>query len=379
MSSYRATARATVRPDNAPPPRSAGGGFGGDGGGKGPGRGGRGYGRSGARPRWGRIIGVLAVVVVVLAGAALLGAWAYAKSFDDDLKRTDAFAGLTDGRPRKTVDGALNILVLGTDSRDPEAKVDDNGQWRTDTIMLVHVPANHEKAYLISLPRDLYVEVPKSPDGKHGGRKAKLNAAFAWGGVPLMVQTVETYSGVRIDHVALVDFWGFAAVTDALGGVDLYIEKTITSVHNGRVFKQGMMHLGGHEALDYIRQRKQFPDGDFARMRHQQQFLMALMKKATDTGTLTSPSKLDAFLKAVTKAVTVDHDFSVVDMALQFRSLRSDDLTFLTTPVKGTDTINGESVVVSDKEKALTLFQAINSDTMTEWAAKNKPTPKPSN
>lgn len=321
---------------------------------------------------------MIAIVLVVLAGAAVAGAWAYAKSYDDDLKRTDAFAGLTAGRPAKTVDGALNIMVLGTDSRDPEAKAEAKGQWRTDTIMLVHVPANHEKAYLISLPRDLYVSVPESPDGKHGGRKAKLNAAYAWGGVPLMVQTVEKFTDVHIDHVALVDFWGFAAVTDALGGVDMYIEKTITSIHNGRVFKKGMMHLGGHEALDYIRQRKQFADGDFARMRHQQQFLMALMKKATDTGTLTNPKKLDAFLKAVSKAVTVDKDFSVVDMALQFRSLRSDDLTFLTSPVKGTDTIGGESVVVSDKDKALALYRAINADKAGEWVTQNQPTPKPS-
>ena len=92
------------------------------------------------------------------------------------------------------------------------------------------------------------------------------------------------------------------------------------------------MHMNGAQALDWIRQRKQFPDGDFARMRHQQEFLKALMDKAASTGTLTNPAKLNTFLKAVTEAVTVDKDFSLTDMALQFRNLRGENLTFLVSP-----------------------------------------------
>jgi anionic cell wall polymer biosynthesis LytR-Cps2A-Psr (LCP) family protein len=121
-----------------------------------------------------------------------------------------------------------------------------------------------------------------------------------------------------------------------------------------------------------MRQRKQFARGDFARMQHQQEFLKALMDKAASTGTLTNPAKLNAFLKAVTAAVTVDHDFSLTDMAVQFRSLRSNNLTFLTSPNLGSQTIAGQSVVVSDREKALTLYQAMASDKMTAWMAANK-------
>jgi anionic cell wall polymer biosynthesis LytR-Cps2A-Psr (LCP) family protein len=102
-------------------------------------------------------------------------------------------------------------------------------------------------------------------------------------------------------------------------------------------------------------------------MQHQQEFLKALMDKAASTGTLSNPAKLNSFLKAVTAAVTVDNDFSLTDMALQFRNLRSDNLTFLTSPNKGSQTIAGQSVVISDREKALALYKAMAADKMGEW------------
>ncbi|MDI5939961.1 LCP family protein, partial [Micromonospora sp. DH15] len=184
----------------------------------------------------------------------------------------------------------------------------------------------------------------------------------------------ECFTDVRIDNVMAIDFAGFKQVTDALGGVDLKVERSITSIHKPfRKFTKGTMHMNGAEALDWIRQRKQFPDGDFARMRHQQEFLKALMDKAASTGTLTNPKKLNAFLQSVTDAVTVDQGFSLVDMALQFRSLRGENLIFVTSPNSGSDTINGESVVVSDREKALAMYQAMTADKMAEWVKANPP------
>lgn len=129
--------------------------------------------------------------------------------------------------------------------------------------------------------------------------------------------------------------------------------------------------MNGEEALDWVRQRKQFPEGDFARMRHQQEFMKALLDKGVSSGTVTNPAKLHAFLNAAKKAITVDQEFSLVDMAIQFRGLRSQDLTFLTTPHRGTDTINGESVVLSNKEKASGMFQAMAGDSMADWVAAN--------
>ncbi|WP_338090155.1 LCP family protein [Planosporangium mesophilum] len=334
--------------------------------------------RRGPRPRWGRIALVGLVALLMVAGLGLGGAFLYYRSLDSGLQRTDAFSKISGARPPAAPAGAENILMLGSDSRDPENKAKP-GQWRTDTMILVHVSADHQKAYLISIPRDLYVHIPESPTNpEFGNTNAKINAAFAWGGVPLAVQALEGYTEVRIDHVVLVDFGGFQQVTDALGGVDLNIEQSITSIHKPfRHFDKGVQHLNGAEALDYVRQRYQFPDGDFGRMRHQQQFMKALLDKATSTGTMSNPFKLKAFLDSVTKAMTVDNDFSLAGTAWSFRSLTSKDLTFMVSPNRGSGTVNGESVVLSDKNKALSLYDAVAKDTVSDWVAQNGTSAKP--
>src|SRR5262249_42359355 len=149
--------------------------------------------------------------------------------------------------------------------RDPSQPVDASGNWRTDTIELLHIPASHDNAYLIAIPRDTWVHIPQSKTSQYGNTMAKINAAAAWGGVPLTVQTVEKFTGVRIDHLALIDFAGFGRVVDALGGVALSIAQTITSIFPPhRTFTKGTMHLSGASALDYVRQRYQFADGDFS-------------------------------------------------------------------------------------------------------------------
>jgi LCP family protein required for cell wall assembly len=310
----------------------------------------------------------LSVLLLVLVGAG--GLWLYTRSLNNNLGRIDAFSAISSAdRPAEGASGTLNVLILGSDSRDPDA-VETGGTYRVDTVMLMHVPSGQDQAYLISIPRDLWVFVPPSPDGSAGGHDAKINAAIAFGGVPLMVQTVESYTGVRIDHVMLLDFAGFVEVTDALGGVDLHIDQTIESIHGDhRVFEAGDQHLSGAEALDYIRQRKQFADGDFSRIRNQQQFLKALMDQAVSTGTLTNPGRLNAFLQTVTSTLTVDEEFSLAGVGWQLRNLRSSNLTFLTSPHAGTGSAGGQSVVFSDDEAAAALFEAIRQDRMAQWAA----------
>ena len=373
-----ARARATETrwyPSHDEAPRS--GGPAGPGGPGGPGgTGGGGFGGPGRRPRprWGRIGLVAGIAVLVLALLGGIGAWFYARNLDDDLARTDPFSEITGGRPAKQVDGAFNILLVGSDSRDPDAPVDGAGKWRADTVIVMHIPADHKRAYLVSVPRDLYVPIPENAGAScDTGSRNKINAAFAFGGLPLAVKTVECFTDVRIDHVMAIDFAGFKDVTDALGGVDLKVERTVTSIHKPyRTFTKGVNHMNGTEALDWVRQRKQFPDGDFARMRHQQEFLKALMDKAASTGTLSNPKKLNDFLKAVTAAVTVDQGFSLTDMAVQFRSLRGENLTFVTSPNLGGQTVDGQSVVVSDREKALAMYQAMVGDKMSDWVAANQ-------
>lgn len=330
------------------------------------------------RPRWGRILLVLLGVLALVAGLGVVSSYLWVRGVDQGIKRSDPFSEM-EGRPPKLAAGALNILLLGTDSRDPDAPTTGPSKWRTDTIVLMHIPSSHDKAYLVSLPRDLWVYVPPTPDGQHGDTMAKLNAAYAWGGDRLMVATVEQYTGVRIDHVVLIDFAGFVKVTDAVGGVDMYVDETIKSIHKPyRTFEKGMRHFNGEEALDYIRQRYQFADGDFTRIRNQQKYLKALLDKAVSLGTVANPGSLKAFVTSVADAMTVNQEFSLIDMAWQFRSLRSDDLVFMTSPVAGLDTIDGQSVVVSDKEKASALFDAMARDQLAAWLAANpSPSPQP--
>jgi len=325
------------------------------------------------KPRWGRIAllaGLAALVIAIITGISLYG---YANGLDKDLKRTDAFSALTGDRPAKAVEGAMNFLLVGSDSRDPDAKEDQANAWRADTLILMHVPADHKSAQLISIPRDLWVVVPKSNTAACGdGSRAKINAAFAFGGLPRAVHTVECLTDVHVDHVMAIDFGGFKEVTDALGGVDLAVDKTITSIHPPhRVFTKGMMHMNGAQALDWVRQRYQFPRGDFDRVRHQQEFLKALMDKAAGSGTITNPGKLNDFLKAVTAAVTVDQDFSLTDAAVNFRDIRGNNLTFITSPNQGSKTISGQSVVVSDREKAIALYKAVAQDKVGAWMSAN--------
>jgi len=324
--------------------------------------------RTGPKPRWGRIALVGAMALALIAAIGVVAALVWVHGVDSSLKRNDPFSQIAGGRPQKLADGSLNVLMLGSDSRDPGAPVDRAGDQRTDTIMILHIPASHDKAYVVTLPRDLWVHIPESADGQHGNTMAKINAAYAWGGEPLMVQTVEEYTGVRMDHVVLIDFSGFVKVTDALGGVEMNVEQTITSIHPpNRVFTQGMHTFNGTEALDYVRQRYQFSDGDFARQRHQQEFLKALLDKAASAGTLSNPIRFKDFVSSAAAAITVDKDFSLMDLGWQFRNLRSSNLSFLISPNLGAGTEGNESVVLSDRAKAGGLYDAMAKDTLSSY------------
>ncbi len=211
---------------------------------------------------------ITGLVLVVLAGGGALAGVLYVRSVEKSIDKVDAFTEVpAQQRPEKVVAEAMNILLLGSDSRDP----DNTEGSRSDTIIVLHLPADRSSAQLISIPRDTWVHVPASKDGRHGNRDAKINASFAWGGLPLMVQSVEEFTKVRIDHVVLIDFAGFQQIVDALGGIDVDVDQSFTSHHPPyRKFTKGAMHMDGTVALDFARQRKQLVDGDFGRIRHQQ-------------------------------------------------------------------------------------------------------------
>ena len=310
-----------------------------------------------------------AVVLVLVAGVALAGTL-YLRSVDHSIKRIDAFDDVpATSRPSPVVQAldAENILMLGSDSRDP---ANTTGS-RSDTIILAHLPNDRSSAQLVSIPRDTWLHIPKAKNSPYGDTNAKINAAYAWGGVPLVVQTVEGFTGVRIDHVVVVDFAGFEEIIDALGGVDIYVDHAFTSTHslnkNGRrTFAAGLQHMDGAAALDYSRERYSFADGDFARIRHQQQMITAVLDKAATAGVLSNPLRLNSLLKATANAVQVDQTLSLFDLALQLRNVRSGNLKFFTSPSKGTGVVGDQSVVFADDAKAKILYDAIRRDAVNE-------------
>ncbi|MGK5674972.1 LCP family protein [Micromonospora sp. URMC 106] len=322
------------------------------------------------RRRWRRIVLVSLLVVALLGVGGVVAGGLYLRSVESDIERVDAFTDVPEeSRPQAAAAGAMNILILGSDTRDPES----TSGSRTDTIILAHLPKDRSSAQLISIPRDTWVAVPRSKDGNHGGRDAKVNAAYAWGGVPLMVQTVEKFTGVRVDHVAMVDFAGFKEIIDALGGIEIDSEKRFTSIHPPfRTFAQGPQKMDGEAALDYARQRKQFADGDFARIRHQQQVIKAILDKVSSGGILTNPGKLNSFLQATSNSVAVDKNLSLLDMATQMRGLRSGNLFFLTSPTKGTGRVGTESVVFADTDRAKSFYDSVRRDAVKEIISRGK-------
>ncbi|WP_091621774.1 LCP family protein [Micromonospora peucetia] len=316
------------------------------------------------RRRWRRIVLVSLLVVALIGVGGVVAGGLYLRSVESDIERVDAFTDVPEeSRPQAVTKGAMNILILGSDTRDPES----TSGSRTDTIILAHLPKDRSSAQFISIPRDTWVPVPRSRDGNHGGRDAKVNAAYAWGGVPLMVQTVEKFTGVRVDHVAMVDFAGFKEIIDALGGVQITSEKNFTSIHPPfRTFTQGPQRMDGEAALDYARQRKQFADGDFARIRHQQQVIRAILDKVSSGGILTSPGKLNSFLQATSDSVSVDKSLSLLDMGTELRGLRSGNLSFLTSPTKGTGRVGTESVVFADAGRVKSFYDSVRRDAVDE-------------
>ncbi len=187
-----------------------------------------------------------------------------------DLPGDDPSPGQT-ARPTKEPleTGTLNYVLLGSDSRDP----DNEGNGRSDSIMVVHLNAKRNKAYIISFPRDMYVDIP-------GYGKNKINAAFSFGGAPLTVRTLEDLTGVRMDHVVLVDFEGFIQLTDDLGGVTVANKTAFTS--HGFDYPKGKITIKGERALWFVRERHALPGGDLDRAENQRNVIKAIVAEGAE-------------------------------------------------------------------------------------------------
>ena len=318
------------------------------------------------RRRWLRIL--LVAVAVVVVGAVVAGA-AYVYTLDrsvtSKIKREDVRPGEGSGasaRPSadRAATGALNFVLLGSDSRDP----DDSGAGRSDSIMVVHLNKAHDQAFITSFPRDMWVDIP-------GHGKGKINAAFAYGGTQLMVQTLEKLLGTRMDHVVMVDFEGFIKLTESLGGVTVK-NKTAFSSH-GFDYPKGEITIAGEEALWFVRERKSLPGGDLDRAENQRNVIKAIVAKGLSPEVVATPAAFTSCVGGVAAHVTVDSSLTdqiIRDLALSLR-LTAKDITLLQAPLSGFGTSpDGQSIDLVDEAQLAALGKAMKSDTMAAYVAK---------
>ncbi|MEV0004438.1 LCP family protein [Micromonospora sp. NPDC050980] len=272
-------------------------------------------------------------------------------------------------KKRTKLDQPLNYLLIGSDHR-PGANAEDQ---RSDTILIVHVPAGMRQAYLISVPRDLLVAIPAAP-GFPGGQD-KVNAAYehgggGTGGARLLSATLTRLTGVRFDGAALIDFSGFTQVIDQLGGIRMCVDTPVRSIHTKTRFEPGCQQMDGARTLDYVRQRYDLPNGDYDRQRHQQQMLRAVLDRAGETNLRGDPVKLDRVLRAVGGALTVDTNGVPLDeLVFALRTLPADALRGVRVP-SYPQTIDQVSYVVLDTGGG-DLFTAVRDARVPAWADAN--------
>ena len=310
-----------------------------------------------------KIVIAASVLLVAVIGAGLWYAATIDRSLTENINRgvelpTDPSSVRPPKEPHET--GTLNYVLLGSDSRDPG----NEGNGRSDTIMLVHLNAKRTKAYIVSFPRDMYVNIP-------GYGRNKINAAFAFGGTPLAVRTLESLTGVRMDHVALIDFEGFIRLTQDLHGVTV-MNKTAFSSH-GFDFPTGKITISGEEALWFVRERHQLPGGDLDRAENQRNVIKAIVQKGLSAKVISDPATFTTFLGNVAKYLTVDNDLSDDEITRTAHSLRltGKDVDLLQAPISGYGTSrDGQSIDIVDTAKMAELSTALKKDKLSEYVKK---------
>jgi LCP family protein required for cell wall assembly len=307
------------------------------------------------------MIGFAVVVAVLLAGGYVVYNYIH---FTSGITRIDAITGAN--APTTDIDGtAQNILLVGDDHRPANATAqqlaelgtqEDGGSTSTDTMMVLHVPADGSKSTLISFPRDSWVSVP-------GFGMNKLNAAFALGsengagdagGAQLLTRVIENLSGLTIDHFVRMSMLGFYNIAEALGPIQVCLNEAVDDPFSTLNLPAGVSTLNAQQALAFVRQRHGLPRGDLDREVRQQYFLSVEAKQFLSVATLANPVKLQRVLDAVSSSIQTDQGLNLITLAIQMHGLSASNITSTTIPILGTPTITvgGSAVSIVEVDTA---------------------------
>jgi LCP family protein required for cell wall assembly len=309
-------------------------------------------------------IAFVSTLVLVLTGYA----WTTLDSLTSGLATDDV---IKDGGDEKPADGAVDVLLVGLDSRTdahgnplPQQLLSrlnagpDDGELNTDSLILVHIPNDTSKpAALLSIPRDSYVGIP----GGYG--KHKINSAYARAmndtasqlrqqgvtdnkkitqesqsaGRKELISTIQQLTGATIDHYAEINLFGFSEITQAIGGVRVCLKAPAKDSYSGANFPAGQQSISGVDALKFVRQRHGLPNGDLDRIKRQQVFMAGLAKQVLSAGTLTNPGKLADLINAIKNAVVLDQGWDLIGFAGQLKGMTGGGLHFQTIPTRRPD------------------------------------------
>ena len=274
----------------------------------------------------------------------------------------------------------MNYLLVGSDTREGLSKAElkalrvgsvaTAAGKRSDTMLLVHISKARDKAVMISIPRDTFALIPEhtSKSGKLiPAVYSKINSSFNWGGAPLLIQTIEEMTELKIDHYIEINFAGFARIVDSIGGVEVCTKKNINDPKSHLILEAGVHTLNGIESLKYVRTREFDGLGDLGRMQRQQAFMSAVLRKATSAGVLLNPVTMASFINSSLSAVTTDSELKnsdLIALAKQMKSLSTSSVRTLTVPLSNLNYYsNGvTSAVLWDPVLAPQLWTRLRED-----------------
>jgi LCP family protein required for cell wall assembly len=298
---------------------------------------------------------LLLMAVLLVFGGAWIAKFAnnFNKAKDETLKLPPATNDVT------------NVLVLGSDKRSviggserEERQFAGGSGQRADTIILIHISPNAERAVVMSIQRDLWVDIP-------GHGQSKINAAYAYGGAPLMIKTVQGLTGITINHYVEVNFAGFREIVDRLGGVDIFVNRPLIDRRSGlNIPKPGCIHMDGGTALSFVRARYIDPTADLGRIQRQQLFMRTVLRKVKSAGVVLNPGKLDKVTTAIGKHFKIDNALDINQARSITNTLSGDPkrVDFRQVPVRGARR-SGQSALIPIPEQAGPLFAALKNDT----------------